>query len=257
MNNAEILVSIVTPSYNQGLFVEETILSVLSQTYPHTEYIFVDGGSTDNTMKIVEKYRDKIDIIIHEKDKGQADAINKGFKLAHGKLVGWINSDDLLYPDCVEKIVALYQHDSNGAIYYHSLNDMIGQDGSPIRTYQRIIPDLKYLLRINYDVIQQGSFYSMEIVKRVNYLDIENYYCMDLDLWFKLLKYGPIYYTNDKPHAAFRLYPVSKTGSGQEKFIANIYRVLKKNGAKLHYPTIWKRIYPTYIKKIIKKVLSL
>lgn len=91
--NETIKVSIVTPSYNQGQFIEDTILSVLNQTYKNIEYILVDGGSTDNTMDIVNKYRNKIDIVISEKDKGQSDAINKGFKLSTGKLIGWINSE--------------------------------------------------------------------------------------------------------------------------------------------------------------------
>ena len=82
-----ILVSIITPSYNQGRFIEETINSVLTQTYPNIEYILIDGGSTDNTMDIVKKYEDNINIIVHEKDKGQSDAINKGFRLARGNIL--------------------------------------------------------------------------------------------------------------------------------------------------------------------------
>src|SRR5438045_443911 len=95
-------VSIITPSYNQGQFIEETILSVLNQTYQNVEYIVIDGGSTDNTLDVVNKYKDKIDVIISEKDNGQSDAINKGFKIAKGELIGWLNSDDALYPYCVE-----------------------------------------------------------------------------------------------------------------------------------------------------------
>ena len=115
-------VSIVTPSYNQGQFIEETILSVLNQSYKNIQYILVDGGSTDNTMEIVNKYKGEIDVIIHEKDKGQSDAINKGFKLSDGVLVGWINSDDILYPDCIEKIVDLFRSNPDGSIYYNCNN---------------------------------------------------------------------------------------------------------------------------------------
>ena len=90
------LVTIVTPSYNQGLFIEETICSVLSQTYPHIEYIVVDGDSTDDTHQVLDRYAGQIDRLIVEPDEGQADAINKGFRLASGALVGWLNSDDRL-----------------------------------------------------------------------------------------------------------------------------------------------------------------
>ena len=254
MNKNSPLVTIITPSFNQGKFVEETIQGVLNQTYTNIEYIFVDGDSTDQTMQIVEKYRDKIDVIIHEKDKGQADAINKGFKLAKGELVGWINSDDILYPDCVEKIVELYNEKPNGAIYYHSFNDMIDQRGQIIRTYQHIIPDKQHLIRQNYNVVQQGSFYRADILKIIGPLDINNYYCMDLDLWLNLLNYGEIVYTKDKSHAAFRVYSGTKTDTGKEKFLKNIYKVLRKNDAKIYYPTIWNRIYIYYLKTKIKRI---
>jgi glycosyltransferase involved in cell wall biosynthesis len=247
-------VSIITPSYNQGAFIEETITSVLNQTYKNIEYILVDGGSTDNTMEIVNKYRDKIDIVISEKDQGQADAINKGFKLSTGILVGWINSDDILYPDCVEKIVELYRRKPDGAIYYHSFNNMINRQGEIIKTYQHIIPDRMHLLKKNYSVIQQGSFYNLELVRKVGYLDISNYYCMDLDLWLYLLKEGPIYCTEDAPHCGFRIYAETKTGAGREKFLANIYKVLRKHGAKVYYPTVWHKIYIGYLRIKIKKL---
>lgn len=251
------LVTIVTPSFNQGQFVEETILSVLNQTYPNIEYIFVDGGSTDQTMEIVEKYRDRINVVIHEKDKGQADAINKGFRLAKGELVGWINSDDILYPDCVEKIVELSNINPGGAIYYHSFNNIIDSDGNIQSTYQHVIPNRNHLLKINYNVIQQGSFYLREIVERVNYLDINNFYCMDLDLWLNLLKHGSIFHTNDKPHTAFRIYSGTKTDTGKEKFLKNIHTVLRKHGAKFFHRTVWYKIYFYMFKVKVKKVMGL
>lgn len=256
-HNNNILVTIVTPSYNQGQFIEETILSVLNQTYKNIQYIVVDGASTDNTMEIVNKYRNKIDIIISEPDKGQADAINKGFELAKGELVGWINSDDILYSDCVEKIVELYERNNHAAIYYHSKNDMIDTYGNVIKSYQHIIPNKEHLLKYNYNVVQQGSFYNLEYVKELGYLNNENQYCMDLDLWLRLLEKGNIEYTNDKPHAAFRLYPGTKTDTGKEKFLLNIYKVLIKNGAKIYYPSIFNKIYIYYLKTKTKKLLFL
>jgi glycosyltransferase involved in cell wall biosynthesis len=250
------LVTIVTPSYNQGRFVEETIRSVLNQTYKNIEYIFVDGGSTDNTMQIVNKYIDKINIVIHEKDNGQADAINKGVKIAKGELVGWINSDDLIYPDCVEKIVQLYQNKPDGAVYYSSYLDWIDEQGEIINTRNVNIPNRGYLLNKNYVIIQQGSFYPKDIVQRINYLDVNNHYCMDLALWLDLLEVGKIYSVQiNTPLAAFRMYSGTKTDTGKIKFLLNIKEVLLSKGAKWYSKNILVRIYIYMIKIKIKSVL--
>ncbi len=249
------LVSIITPSFNQGQYIEETILSVLSQSYKNIQYILVDGGSTDNTMKVVEKYKAQIDIIIHEKDKGQTDAINKGFKLANGELIGWINSDDILYPDCVEKIVELYQNNPDGSIYYCSELDWIDERGKFIDKKFISIPNKTYLLNRKSSIIQQGSFYPNAIVEKINYLDDKIYYCMDLDLWLRLLNHGPIYSLKDKSHSAFRIYSGTKTDIGKIKFLKNIKEVILRNGAKWYSPNILIRYYFYALKYYVKLII--
>ena len=254
-----VLVSIVTPSYNQGQFIEETILSVLNQSYKNIQYIIVDGGSTDKTMEVVNKYKDKIDIIIHESDEGQTDAINKGFKLSKGELVGWINSDDILYPNCVEKVVKKYIKNPNGAIYYNMFNDRIDSKNKIIESYFKYIPSREYLLNVDYDVVQQGSFYKNKLVEKVGYLNIQNYYCMDLDLWLKLLVYGPLYIVAETPTSAIRIWEETKTSTGKEKFLKNIRVVLYENGAKFFSKTILKtywyelKVYIKYFLNIKKR----
>ena len=228
----EPLITIVTPSYNQGQFIEATIQSVLNQTYKNIQYILVDGGSTDNTMAVVEKYRDQIDIIIHEKDKGQSDAINKGFKLAKGELVGWINSDDILYPDCAEIIAKLYSKNPEGVIFYGSIIDRINEKGDLIFKRTSIIPDKKHLLDVNYDVVQQGSFYNTKAVKKVDYINENIYYCMDLDLWLRLLDLGPIFSFDDRPIAGFRSWGETKTSLGAAKFLKDIEGTILRHGAR-------------------------
>jgi len=256
MNSHNPLVSIITPSYNQGQFVEETIQSVLNQTYPNIEYIFVDGGSTDQTMQIVDKFKDKINVIIHEKDKGQADAINKGFKLAKGELVGWINSDDILYPQCVEKIINLYNEKPDGAIYYSSYIDWIDKKGNITAQRSVIIKNRNYLLNDNYVIVQPGSFYPIKLVKK-NYLDIDNHYCMDLAFWLDLLNFGEIYSVQtDQPLAAFRIYNGTKTDTGKIKFLMNIKKVLLQHRAKKYSRNILERVYIYAIKSKIKECLK-
>ena len=230
--NENTKISIITPSYNQGEFIGQTIQSVLNQTYKNIEYIIVDGGSNDQTLEIIDKYRNQIDVVISEKDKGQTDAINKGFKLATGELVGWINSDDLLHPDCVEKIVELYHLHPDGSIYYPAVLDCIDRDGKLLYKSLLKIPDRNHLLNKNYSVHQQGSFYSRNLVKQIGYLDESIYYCMDLDLWLRLLKEnGRIYYYQPHALAAFRIWEDTKTTQAGTRFVQNVKQILDRQGA--------------------------
>jgi len=234
----------------------------LNQTYKNIEYILIDGGSTDNTMEIVDRYRDKIDIVISEKDKGQSDAINKGFRLASGVLAGWINSDDILYPDCVEKIVELYKRQPDGSIFYPSRLDFIDKNDAFIKTIGTKITGKNYLLNTCYDVIQQGSFYSADLLKKIGYLNENVHYCMDLDLWLRLLDYAPIYYLEGSPISAFRIWDGTKTTSGTSgtmAFFNEIEKTLQKYGAKPFSRTRFNSFYAKFCISMgkIKRTLSL
>ncbi len=254
------LITVITPSYNQGQFIEETILSVLNQTYNNIQYIVVDGGSTDSTMEVVGRYKDKIDIIIHENDQGQTDAINKGFRLAKGELVGWINSDDLLYSDCLEKIVALYNEHPEGAIFYSSHNDTIDKNAKLLKTIVKNIPNKNHLLNIDYWLHQQASFYNTAMVKNLNYIDPSIYFNMDLDLWLRLLDYGEIYSYKEKALGAFRMWEETKTTNGRHLFLRETRKILKKNGSRRFSKTIrtayWREFKGLVNSRIIKKVLG-
>lgn len=247
-------ISIITPSYNQGQFIEATILSVLNQTYQNIEYILIDGGSTDDTMDVVNRYRDQINIVIHEKDSGQSNAINKGFRAATGDLVGWINSDDILYPDCVERIVNLYKQHPDGAVYYGEVLHQIDELGAIIVTRHVPIPNRQFLLLQNYELAQQGSFYPTRLVQEVGYLNETIHYCMDLDLWLKLLNHGPIYACVGKPISGFRIWGETKTSTGGTKFLANIREVLLNYGASPYSKAVLKTQYYIF-RANVKKTL--
>ena len=111
-------ISVITPSYNQGNFIEETIRSVILQNYPNLELIIIDGGSTDNTIEILNKYDLWISYWVSEKDNGQSNAINKGLKIATGQLIGWQNSDDIYFPNAFYEIVKAFNKDRKSSIYF-------------------------------------------------------------------------------------------------------------------------------------------
>jgi len=256
--NENIKISIITPSYNQGVFIEQTIQSVLNQTYKNIEYIIVDGGSNDNTLMIIDKYRNRIDLVISEKDNGQSDAINKGFKQATGTLVGWINSDDFLYPDCVEKIAELYHRHPEGSIFYTAILDVVDRNGKLLHKSTTNIPNRNHLLNKNYNIIQPGSFYNSHLVEQIGYLDESIYYCMDLDLWLRLLNKNDIICSyQSHALAAYRIWEDTKTTQGKFLFLQDIKKVLNRHGSKkftqvkLHLFYIACRIWAGKIKRRI------
>lgn len=248
-------VSIVVPSLNRGKYIRESIDSVLAQSYDNVECIVVDGGSSDNTMEIVDQYHDRLSAVIHEKDRGQADAINKGFKVAKGDLVGWVNSDDILYPDCVEEIVKLYRRQNDGAIYYSSYYDTIDASSNKIKTHRKLIPDRRFLLNINYDVVQPGSFYSAEVLRRINYLDAGKRYCMDLDLWLRLLEQGPIYYADHKSLSGYREWDRNRGYVQSGQFLGEIRNTLLEHGAHHLSPNV-RRTYWYQLKHFVRSSLG-
>ncbi|MHB8482301.1 MAG: glycosyltransferase family 2 protein [Nitrospiria bacterium] len=204
------LVTIVTPSYNQGRFLEETIQSVLNQSYPNIEYIIVDGGSIDQSVEVLRKYESRISYWISEKDQGQTDAINKGFRMAKGDLVGWINSDDFLEPTAVAQVVSSYQINPQSVLFHGRLR-VIDELGGLIEIRNpRHAVSLNGLLNGFDQVSQPGSFYLRKAVEKGGFLDTELCVAMDFDLWLRLLKFGSAQYIPDIL-ANYRVYPQTKS----------------------------------------------
>lgn len=203
------LVSIITPSYNQGMFIEETIKSVLYQDYPDIEYIVVDGGSTDGTLEILRKYEGRLRWI-SEKDHGQSDAINKGFGMARGDIFTWLNSDDTYLSGAVRKAVEFLKA--------HPQVKMVYGKGYLIDENSKIIGEcptepfnIERLSRYNY-IYQPSAFFRAEVLNTIGMLDENLHYSMDLDLWIRIAKNFKVEYLPEFL-ATFRLHKDSKHGT--------------------------------------------
>ncbi|MDI6701322.1 MAG: glycosyltransferase family 2 protein [bacterium] len=205
-------ISIVAPSFNQGRFLEETIQSIINQNYPNLEYFIVDGGSTDNSLEIIKKYENKIDWWISEPDKGQSDAINKGFQKAKGDWLCWVNSDDILLPDALEKVAKVFNKNPDvdiitGNVIYINENDFI------VRCVR--VPRMRwffYRFGVGY-FTAPVIFFKRELYEKVGGLDINLHYSMDIDLWHKFRLAGAKVYHINEYLGGFRVHISSKTGA--------------------------------------------
>ena len=220
-------ISIVTPSYNQGSFIEETIRSVLLQGYPNIEYIIADGGSTDRTLEVVRKYDRWISYWVSEKDRGQADALRKGFNKATGRILGWINADDLLAPSSLRTVAEAYSGHPEFEIYAGNVGNFTK---SPLESLelvkQKNIDFINLLLPSSINgprFHQPGIFFTSELYRRSGGIDPRFYYRMDYDLLVRMLdNNGAVYYL-DETLAFFRKHPFSKTGHRSFLYFAHVF----------------------------------
>lgn len=181
----QLLVSIVTPSYNQVEFIEETIKSVVSQDYPLIEYIIMDGGSTDGSVEIIKKYAKKYPFIkwFSEKDNGQSDAINKGLKLCNGDIVAFLNSDDTYYPYTIKKIVEYFANNKKIDIIYGE-GEYIDKDGKEFERYNTL-PFSRDLLKYLCFICQPTLFMRREVRERVGWFNEKLHTCLDYEYWIR------------------------------------------------------------------------
>ena len=179
-------VSIVTPSYNQGQFIEETIRSVLLQGYPNLEYIIIDGGSTDGSVDIIRKYEKWLAYWVSEPDKGQSDAINRGWRMATGEIVAYLNSDDVYCPHAIQTAVEFLVKNPQIAMVYGNAY-YIDDQGVLLRYCKGGGPDFLFkMLCRELEIVQPTVFMRARAVHIVGMLDVNLHYAMDHDLWIKI-----------------------------------------------------------------------
>ncbi|WP_413934483.1 glycosyltransferase family 2 protein [Nitrospira sp. BLG_1] len=198
--------TIITPSFNQGAYIEQTIGSVLAQDYPRVEHIVIDGGSTDCTVDVLNKYPHLL--WVSERDRGQADALNKGLAKASGDIIGWINSDDYYETNIFKSVVEYFQDPDvmwvvgNLTYRFEDSNESI-PGRSPVISFDRLLnnPDI---------VRQQSAFFRKAFIERVGGWNSEYFMVMDFDLWVRMAKISAPMMV-DENWAYFRLHSLQKT----------------------------------------------
>jgi glycosyltransferase involved in cell wall biosynthesis len=231
------LVSIVTPSYNQGRFIEETILSVLNQDYPRIEYIVMDGGSTDETLDILRTYESRL-AWSSEKDKGQSDAINKGLRLAKGEILAYLNSDDTYLPGAITRAVRYLTVENPDSAFVYGQGYYTTADGAIIKKYHTEAFNFQHLAENCY-ICQPATFWKRDVIEKIGLFDEDLHYAMDYEYWIRIAKhYGTLGYMKEYLANA-RTYPETKTMSKQLEASEEILNLLKKHYGGGNIPPHW------------------
>jgi len=225
-------ISVITPSFNQGEFLEKTILSVLEQDCPNIEYIVIDGGSTDNSVEIIRKYEKHLAYWVSEPDRGQSDAINKGFRRATGEIVTWLNSDDFYLPGAVKKVVDYFARHADVDFVYGDY--YLADRQERILAKRKSIPfDYNILLYDANFICQPASFFRKSILDKIGLLDEKFHYLMDYEFFLRAACNKIKFELIPEFLAAYRFHFTCKAVSGQNEckrahdFIRDMYRLKK------------------------------
>ena len=229
-------ISIVTPNYNYGYFLEEAIRSVFLQGYPNLEYIVMDGGSTDNSLDIIKKYEPWITYWESKKDRGQTHALNKGFEKASGDIIAWINSDDLYLPGAFYAVARQYLENPHKIILGDVEDFYEDKSRPPKRMRLHHVTSRSMLKPLDEGWLwhQPGTFVPMHIQNKIGALDESLHYAFDKDWMFRLLKIADADYLNTVV-ARFRIHSEAKTSAGMDICIQEIYQVNQRYMSSVDY----------------------
>lgn len=228
-------ITIVTPSYNQGQYLEETIESILDQQYPNLEYIIVDGCSNDCSLSVIRRYEKHLSFWVSEKDRGQTHAINKGFKIATGEIVNWINSDDLLEPGALQCLADNMHRNNEAGVYY---GDYRAIDSKSETIYARRVghhtsSGLYWGRQLS---SQPAVFFRRELLDKYGFLDETHHFCMDIEYWVRLAKNGVKFHQIKTPLGVTRVHGDAKTTNLQHVLHDEHKQLLRRYGS-LSYMT--------------------
>lgn len=230
-----IRISIVTPSYNQGSFLEETISSVLEQNYPNLEYIVIDGGSTDESVAIIRKYAKHLAYWVSEADNGQSHAINKGFRKSTGELVNWLNSDDLLEPGALNTLADAVRAVPGMDIFY---GDYKAIDAYSNTIYRRKAgpfhrPCLYWGRQLS---SQPAVFFKRSLLEKHGWIDEDNHFCMDTEFWIRCAMNGATFHQIKRIIGLTRVHQDTKTAKFQKQMNDTHKSLLRTYGSLTFLP---------------------
>lgn len=254
-------ISIVTPSYNQGQFIEDTILSVIGQFYPNLEYLIYDADSKDDTVAIIRKYEKHITYWVSEKDNGQANAINKGFKRATGDIFVWLNSDDILMPNVLHYIAKEFKENENAiffgnCIHFKSLKPSgLYAFGSNVENSYNTAP-----LKLTDSIIQPSSFWSRKVWELNGELNEELNFGFDWEWFLRAEARGVSFIPLNKPLSLYRFHEDHKSGVGGEKRLdelQTIYNQYDSRFAKLFNLIRYENFDLSLMEKVIFKIVKI
>lgn len=221
-------VSIVTPSYNQAQYLEETIRSVLLQGYPNLEYIIIDGGSTDGSVEIIKKYEPWLTYWVTEPDRGQSQAINKGFARSTGEIMAWINSDDYYASGAFYKVVNAFKD----TLWVAGNCYVINKDGTIDYPKGQAVISMEQWLLHNLQ-IQPNVFWRRSLWMSSGGVDEAMHFSFDYDLWLKFSEFQMYPLWIDEYIAYYRIHKESKTGSGRKPFEVEDQIVFRRHRNKI------------------------